>query len=309
MSGTINTANALLKAGNYESARRIANDLIDQNPQNVSAWHILIEIEEKTGNYKQTLDLIEQVLEQHPDNFKVRQAEILLYLQNGKKRRARIGIERFKSDFPSSTNSHDMLELAYENNFGSSLSAAKKLRHTAFAGDNLSKGIFDSNSGALFSGQKFLLKALEENPTNHTANRHLAFNQLLLSKPWSAWKAADNVLANEPNNTDMRILKKLCWCFLYPPIYYYHILITVFWLARRWLPDWLLIIAIIPLLGVIFLPLNWFEANIKQLLNFSYFGWVSGAFIMAYFLSYSLFNSKVQKWIFASLGKVRLKDY
>ncbi len=309
MANSYNTAGALLRAGNYDGARRIANDLLADNPDDPNAWVLIIEIEEKKKNFKQSLELIKQVLEIHPDNIALRQKELFIYIEIGKKRRARLGIERFKADFSLSKNIHEILDLLYESKFGSNKLASENIKGTACANDKFALGALETNSGALFSGQRHLQEALKDDPHNYEINAHLAFNQLALSKLWSARKAAHRALASQPTDSDMRLLISLTWWACYPPIYFYHLIITVFWLAHRWVPSWILVIVFLFTMRFIFAPINWFEAQVGQLLNFPYFGWASTTCIIGYFLSYYLFNSKLRRMLFSSVQKVRLKDY
>ena len=309
MANSYNTAGALLRAGNYGGARRIAKDLLADNPDDPKAWLVLIEIDEKKKNFKQALELIKQALEKQPDNIEIRQKELFTYIEIGKKRRARIGIERLKADFPLSKNIHEILGLLYESKFGSNKLASKNIKNTAYANDKFALGAFETNSGALFSGQRHLQEALKDDPHNYQINAHLAYNQLALAKLWSARKAAYRAMTNQPSDSDMRLFISLTWWACYPPIYFYHLIITVFWLAHRWVPSWILMIVFLFTMRFIFAPINWFEAQVGQLLNFPYYGWASTACIIGYFLSYLLFNSELRRMLFPSVQKVRLKDY
>ena len=129
---------------------------------------------------------------------------------------------------------------------------------------------------------------------------------------FSARKLARRAIEMEPGNFEMKLLSKMAVWVFYPPLYYLHILITLMLLALRWLPDavsWVFFIFVILYLETLLAPIGWFHSQVETLSGFPYFGWVSSAVIVIFFLTYTLFIPKVRNFVFRSRKNVRLKDY
>ena len=309
MSSSLNTARALLLSGNYDGAVRLVNDALSQDKDDLGALLLLIEIREEQEDFETALDLILAGLRQSPNNLSLRMKELITYIRIGKKRRARLGIQQFKKDFPFNHDNHDLLMISFESKYGNDNRATKMLLESSYSSDKVALGIFYTNSGALFAGQKCFREALKSSPDNHLANVNLAYNQIFLSKFWSARKAASAALASKPENTEMQIIRKLTWGPLYPPILYYHLIFTIFWLAHRWISMWILILVFIFSWKFLLAPVYWFEEKIASALKIPWFENLSNVCVLIYFICFLFLNSKFRQILFSSRKKVRLKDY
>ena len=309
MSPSYRTARAFLESRNYAKAREIADSLIGKNSNDIFAILLLVEIEERQKNFDKALIQITRGLAIAPHNQILRRQELVAYVRLGKKRRARIGIQNFKRDFPSATDDHDFLSVIFESKFGSDRRAMKKLMKSPLASSSFAKGVYHTNAGALFEGQKYFHEARANDPNNFSINSNLAYNQFMLSRLWSARKAANRALQSQPDNFNMRWLIILTWLAHFPPVYYAHLLLSCYFLLHRWIPTWIIILSAVLILHVLIMPLFWFDTFISQLFNFPNFKWVTAFYAAAYFFSYLLFGSKLLRFLMTGKQNIRLKDY
>ncbi|MEM9633051.1 MAG: tetratricopeptide repeat protein, partial [Pseudomonadota bacterium] len=100
MTQSLNTARALLKAENFDGARRLVNEFLEKEPDDIDCWILRIQIEMKAENYKEGLRVCRNVLQKHPDNASLRAKEFDALAYLGKKKEARRVYEKFKTDFP-----------------------------------------------------------------------------------------------------------------------------------------------------------------------------------------------------------------
>ncbi len=309
MTGAYNTASAFLDAGNYDSAKKIAENILDKAPDDIKALILLAKIEKAQQNYDQALSFIHAGLRSNPLNQALRKQEILIFMDMDRKRKARLGIKQFETDFPLANIDQDFLKLIYESHFGSDKRASQKLQNSAFANDALAQGIFYTNSGALFAGQRSLLKALENDPVCFSTNSAFAVNQFALSKPWAVRKAAKQALNSNPTDFSMRFLKSIAlWSYL-PPIYYVHLIITAFFILSRRIPALLLILIGVLFAAIIMMPFSWFHSQVEHLTGFRHMKWVTVFLLIGYFSSFLLLNERIRNRLIPSKRKIQLKDY
>lgn len=309
MTNAYNTAEAFLAASNFHSAEKIAMDILEGNPSDLKALLILVNLEQKRGDLKKSLTYILDGLERNPHNLIFRAKELQTYTQMKKKRRARLGLKRFKEDFPHASDYYDALALNFETAFGNDKKAYHKFEDSALSSDNTLAGIFSTLSGNLLKGQKHFLEALKNDPENYVANEHFAFNQMLLSKPLSARKAAQKVLKSNPNNFNMRFLRVIGLVALFPPIYYIHLILTAINLLNRWLPYWFILIIVFLIAPIAGEPFVWLNRQAENWFGFSHLNWLILFLLILYFSSYFLLNPKVRNLFFRKPRRIRLKDY
>ena len=308
MSASLNTARALLSAGNHESARQAVRQFLEDEPDDIDALILMVDIEVAAGKHTRALEVIEQALAKQPDNFSLRNCELEIYIRMGKKRRARLGLKRFREDFSYLGALIERQDVLYEMKFGSGKQAAKKLREFSETGNEAAEGVLQTNAGRLLDGQRLLNIALENDPSNHMVNKSLAVNQLLLARPTSARRAACRGLLNMPTDGQLRWIKIQTYFAYFPPVYLWHFLFAIAFLAYGRLT----LIPTIPIAIFLYFvsggSIDTFEATITHL-GVPYFSTISSACTLTYFLGFILLQTSVPNRVFGAKRKVKFKDY
>lgn len=221
--GSFNTAQALLKAGNFESARRIVRKALDENPNNLRAWELRIEIETQAGEHKEALKLVRQVLTDHPDSAPLRKAEFSALMSLGKRREGKKTRDRFKEDFPFLTNYIEMMNLQLDAHSGNTKKVAGKLQeygeHTYGAESLKNLGIAHHRIDDIFRAKRMMNESHAEFPNDPELNAAIATNYFQLARPGTARKYARLALAADPANRRMSLLIKASWLMYFPPFF------------------------------------------------------------------------------------------
>ena len=308
MAGSLNTAKALLTAGNYAGARRAAKGVLEDDPENASAVLLLIEIDLDAEDYASALKQLELALANQPDNLSLRAKEIEALIRMGKRRRSRLRIKSFQEDFPFMPALVERNDIMFEMKFGSDQRAAKMMEDGDLDVDSALKGVLSTNSGRLLEGQRFLNEALAENPTDFATNQHLVINQLLLARPLSARRAARRALREQPGNGRMRWLCYLTYFAYFPPIYLMHVYLALCFVVLVRLPY--LVAVTLGLVGFLFVVE--FIGSLDEAVQNAgvpFFEWFSHAYKITYFVGLAAVVTPLPDKILGSKRKVKLKNY
>lgn len=231
--GSFNTARALLKAGNYESARRIVRKALDEDPKNLKAWELRIEIEAAAGKKKEALALARQILADHPDSASLRIAEFDALIQLRKKREAKKTRDRFKEDFPYLTNRIETMNLQLDASSGKTRRVSDKLREYAEHSYGLESqkdlAIAHHRIDDIFRARHLMDEIHPEFPDDAELNAAMASNYFQLLRPATARKYARLALAADPTDRRMSFLIKASWLMYFPPFFIVSIFLIIFY--------------------------------------------------------------------------------
>lgn len=234
MSGaSLNTARALLEAKNFDGARRIVRKALDENPKNIRAWHVRVDIELEANEPKEALKLLRQILAENPDNVELRSQEFKALMRAGKKREAKKVREHFKEDFPYLTEHIEMMKLHQDAAAGKTRSVSKKLQ--SFAGDTSNPavlkdlGIAHHRIDDIFRARYMMDEAHSEFPNDAELNTAMATNYFQLARPGKARKYARLALAADPANRRMALLIKASWLMYFPPFFIVMLSLAIFY--------------------------------------------------------------------------------
>jgi len=237
VSAELNTARALLRAENFEGARRIVRKALDENPDNLRAWELRIEIEMEAGDFKQALELTRRVLADHPDNVPVRELEFHALARLRKKREAKRVFEQFRADFPFMTNRIEVMTMTLD-------SLSERVKKVSESLNKYSESSTDPESirgfgiahhrvNDLWTARRMMQEAHTHFPDDAELNAARATNYFQLARPALARKYARLALANNPADRRMAFLKKISWVMYFPPFYLLSALLVVFYALDR----------------------------------------------------------------------------
>lgn len=311
MAASINTARALLKAGNTQGARRIAHEALNANPDDARAWDLLIDLERDAGNFRKSLELAEQYLEKNPDHIGARQSELLALILLGKKTRARKAIARLEEDFPYARTAIAQAKLLMESRFGSDRRAAakyKQMRENGDIDDPMAEARLRSNAFDFFGARKVLLGILKDDPGGREVNREMAFNEFILARPFAARRHADIALRERPTDVSLRWLRKLTWFSLFPPIYFYHLFILAMALLLMRLHFLIVVVIFLIFSSWIFIPLRAMDDIAVALLG-PYGDTALTVIVYGYFITMLLAVTGIADKIARRTRSVTLKKY
>jgi len=233
MSAELNTARALLKAGNFDGARRIVRKALEENPENLWAWNLRIDIEMEAGQYKEALVLARQVLANHPDNVYVREIEFYAIGRLRKKREAKRIFERFSEDFPHQTGRIKTMRMALNSLSERLNKVSQTLREygeTATDPQSVKElGLAHHRINDLWTAQRLLLEAHPHFPNDAELNAALATNYFQLARPATARKYARLALATNPAERRMALLMKASWLQYWPPFFFITVLFMIYY--------------------------------------------------------------------------------
>jgi len=223
MSGDLNTARALLRAENFEGARRIVGKALEDSPNNLRAWNLRIEIEMDAGEFKEALALTRQLLADHPDDVLLREAEFYAVARMRKKREAKRIFEQFRKDFPFQEGKIKPMNMVLDSLSERMKQVSDTLREYAeYATDPQSVkqlGIMHHKVNDLWIAQRMMLEAHPHFANDAELNAALATNYFQLARPGTARKYARLALASDPTNRRMALLIKATWLQYWPPFF------------------------------------------------------------------------------------------
>ena len=230
MTASINTARSLLSAKNYNGARRMVQEMLENEPENMMAWILRIEIEMEAGEFKQALEYSRQVLSSHPDKVAIREQELLALMRLRKKKEAKQVFEKFKTDFPHNRHEIQTLQMGITALEGNS----RKLRSTLEAFDDnnsnpylkRSLGISYHNINDMFRAQKLMEEAYPHFPDDEELGVALAANSFQINRPATARKFARATLAHSPANKQMRNIIPFSYTLYFPYFYILNAIIS-----------------------------------------------------------------------------------
>ena len=234
MSGaSLNTARALLKAENFDGARRIVRKALDEDPKNINAWQLRVDIEIEAKQPKEALKLVRQILAENPQNAGLRNSEFEALMKAGKKREARKIRDRFKTDFPFLSHRIELMDLQLDAASGKTKSVSKKLQEFSSENDNpiilKDLGIAHHRIDDIFRARRMMDQAHPEFPNDPELNAAMATNYFQLARPGTARKYARLALAADPSNRRMALLIKTSWLMYFPPFFLLSLMLALFY--------------------------------------------------------------------------------
>ena len=251
MIGSFNTARAYLKAGNVAAARKIADEAMDENPDRVAVWDLLVDIEFAEKRYDKALDLTKRGLEQWPDHAGLRFHNALAFLNLKRPKDAAKAIEGFEADFPYRKVETHLLHTVWQIHFGS-LKRARfhRKQFEESAPDSPHIAMLDSMIAAKADdmlGKERASKQMAENaPMDADAYARLAYAQFDLFKLGAARRSARAALAAEPTRRRVEAILWLSWLVYFPPFFVAHAVAWLGGMRRSLLPRWLAAVVYLP---------------------------------------------------------------
>jgi len=237
MSGELNTARALLRAENFDGARRIVRKALEESPEDLHAWSLRIDIEMEAGEYKEALVIVRQVLAKHPDYISVRESEFFAVARLRKKGEARRLFEKFREDFPQQTVRLETMGMVLDSLSEKTKQLSNKLAKYSAASTNprstRDHGITHHRINDLWTAQRLMLEAHPHFPNDAELNATLATNYFQLVRPAAARRYAGLALAANPADRRMAFLKKVSWLIYFPPFFILSVILMVFFSMDR----------------------------------------------------------------------------
>ncbi|MCV0429039.1 MAG: tetratricopeptide repeat protein [Roseibium sp.] len=231
MTQSLNTARALLTAQNFEGARRLVNEFLEKQPDDIGCWRFRIQIEMEAENYKEALHICRNILQTHPENAGLRELEFdaLAYLR--KKKEARKAYEKFKTDFPHHHNCIETMQYSLDALDGETQKINRFLDE--FDIDDLDFsvirdfGITYHKMGNVFRAQQYLEKAHSHFFDDYEFNKTLAMNSLQLGRLAKARKYARIALGISPRDRHMWVLIFASYLFYLPQFYIFNAILVL----------------------------------------------------------------------------------
>ena len=231
--GSLNTAQALLKAENYEGARRIVCKALDENPDNLGAWQLRVKIEMDSGKHNDALVFVRQILAKHPDNAALRGMEFDTLVRSRQKKEAATARDRFRADFPFHTARVEQMDLQLDASAGRTKKVSAKLReyadHVYGLDGQKDLAIAHHRIDDIFRARRLMDEVHPEFPNDVELNAAMASNYLQLARPATARKHARLALAANPADRRMSLLIKTSWLMYFPPFYMMTVILMIFY--------------------------------------------------------------------------------
>lgn len=232
MSKNLNTARALLQAKNFEAARRIIKEILENHPDDIDSWELYIKLEMEAKNFKKSLELCHQTLKRFPDNAILRKAEFDALIPLKKKKEAKQAFEKFKQDFPNFFHQIESMRISLDAIQGNVRNLKKTLDEFGNDSENPSMnrnlGIARHKICDLFYAQELMEKAHPHFLNDAQLNAFLAMNSYQLVRPATARKYARLALKADPRNVQMRLVSWLSYGLYLPNVFLFAKLCMVF---------------------------------------------------------------------------------
>lgn len=231
MKRSLNTAIALLEAKNFDGARRLVNELLEEAPDDISCWILRIRIESTKENYKEALRICRDVLRQHPENADLRNLEFETLGCLRRKRDAKKTFEKFKTDFPNDHVRIRDMQLCLDALHGKTWKFIQYME--SLGGDEdgpevkRDLGLLYHKTLDFFRAQRYMTDASAFYPDDLELNKALAQNSLQLGKLALARNYARNALRLSPGDRHMRTLILISYLFYLPQFYVFNILFLI----------------------------------------------------------------------------------
>lgn len=223
MNGCLETARALLKAGNFDAAEREAQRELERDPQNNAAFGLIVEITLARGDKAQALRLAEEWVAMQPDNANAREQYIQCLLRLKRKRDAKKQIAAFERDFPREHETAEIMRLGLQAARGKSAAVVRgvaelRQRYGDHADFDEVEARMRSRDGQLFGAQKAADKVLKSNPLNLPAMMIGAVNAFRTCRFSKARGFARQIRNLEPRQAAAaNEIIWASWIVLFPP--------------------------------------------------------------------------------------------
>lgn len=232
----LNTAKALLEAGNFDGARRKANEALDVDPDDNRAKRLLVEIEFGCENYKRQLELSREFLSTHPNNVEIRLYEFLALSHLKKKSEARKAYNSFKTDFPDHDYYLSQMELVLNALTGETRQTGESVRtrlsEAHSDNEKIDLGLTCLKLGDIFIANRALTEVHDRHPHNFEIVTGLASANFQICKFNEARKFALRALKLDPKNWRLKIFILLSYIAYFPPFLLIVIFLSLFRLMK-----------------------------------------------------------------------------
>ncbi len=172
--GELETAFALLTAGNSASARSIIMKVLNDDPKNKRGLLLLSDIDQADGNSEQALEICRTLIALYPDDEEVRSDLVYKLAKMSKHEEARTALENFVRDFPHSTQITYLRTIASMNRDDVSTFKSNIVKLRAEYGDtllvNLLEGCLAEAEGSNTDAFNSATRAMMLEPTNSDAH-------------------------------------------------------------------------------------------------------------------------------------------
>lgn len=239
MTRSLNTARALLKAENFEGARKLVNKALETEPYDLESWCLRVEIECEAEEYEAALRICRNALPEFPESIELRFLEIDALFHLRWKKAVRRAVEKFKIDFPDCHDYIDSMEGGLDALAGRTDKLNKYLdgfdADALDMNDKREHGMLYHKTGSMYRAQPLMEAAHPYFPEDLELNKSLAMNSMLLGKLATARKYARIALRLKPGDRHMRVLIVASYLYYYPVFYIFNALMSFFCLVNSYL--------------------------------------------------------------------------
>ncbi len=233
MSGRLQTAIAMVTAGNLQSAEKLLLNILSDDPYDADAKAILVLCTLHKKDHRGALNKARLFIAEHPDHILLRQFEIMSLQHLHLKTEWKTALDFFEQHFSGSWDGFQMQKMLYVSFHGTvpELDTLLNKFQSEFVGPELDSAVTHSvtlnNIGAYLRAEPYLRKAASLDGNGATIHSEFAYNQLMLCRLKSARRHARITLAAMPRRLEKRVIIS-SYLMYYPPVLYVH-LIYLLW--------------------------------------------------------------------------------
>jgi len=313
MAASLNTAKALLDAGNFDSARQIAEELLEELPSFSPFWSFRIQIEMQAENYKAALKITHEALAILPDDYDIRECEFWALLRLKKKKEAAKVYQDYKRDFPHLEKHHKAMSFALNAIKGKASEARKSLNKligepkTPLLKRNFGIALYKVDDA--FRAQSLMEQAQPDLPDDVELNTALAINSFLLVRPSKCRKYASQAFALSFNKAHLRFVYWASFLLYLPPVFFMVGVFLVFSVIRAYsAASFAMLFLIVTMFYAADIIQIWSQL-ISRATGLQFLDNTTAWYVLASAITIVAASPKILTSLFPSQKAIRLKNY
>lgn len=229
LASNLETAQAYLRAGNIDAARREVKAILSKHPRKLNALILQVRIELDAECYESAERHLNTALGHWSEADSLREMEFDLHLFRKQRREASQVLERFKRDFPLRQASINRMEFLLDCAKGNRRNLMKSVESMGAAkceSDWFALGKILHNLGDYFGAQANLKKCFNPATSNFEHASMLALNSLFTLNNADARKFARLALAKEPGNHRLQAIIFMSYLQYFPPFAFFSLAVV-----------------------------------------------------------------------------------
>lgn len=231
---------SLLRAGNVDAAKKIAEIVLAADQGNIRARELFHDCLHARNEYKQALSFAKEWVAAYPETMLAHVCYINSCIHCDKKKDARSAIGILKSSFPHESLQIKVIEGMYDLRFGNGKRAAEIFaelgqKYPEYSDFVFVQGVVAYKRDKLLTAHKLFREGLKYSPNSASIWRLYAFTCFYVMQHGEARKAAHMAMSLDPTLTHMKKVVWLSWLVYFPVFYITAIISSVYYFASEYL--------------------------------------------------------------------------